>query len=218
MSSNARYVPPLVEDLDDCLADLEMFINNDSLKVPELVKIAIIHYQFESIHPFLDGNGRIGRLLIPLYLQEKKYLDNPCLYISFFFEKNRNIYYEMLDGVRINNDMKGWIKFFLQGIIETSKISKEKLKKVVELTKKIDIKIASLKVMYDNAKKVIDYFYDNPISSRKKIIEKIDMPISTLNGVLNELQKVGILREITGFSRNKSFAFQEYIDIFLNQD
>ena len=102
MPSTAVYVPPLVEDLNNCLTDLELFINNEKIDTPELIKIAIIHYQFESIHPFLDGNGRIGRLLIPLYLQSKKYLDNPCLYISFFFEKNRDLYYQKLNNVRTN--------------------------------------------------------------------------------------------------------------------
>lgn len=128
---------------------------------------------------FADGNGRIGRLLIPLYLQSKKYLDNPCLYISYFFEKNRDLYYQKLNDVRVKNDIIGWIKFFLEGIIETTKIAKEKFKKVVELTKKVDTQISDLKVKYDNAKKIIDYFYDEPYSSRKKISEALKMPEST---------------------------------------
>ena len=117
MPSTASYVPPLVEDLDDCLKDLEDFINNDEIDTPDLIKIAMIHYQFESIHPFLDGNGRIGRLLIPLYLQNKNILDKPCFYISFFFEKHRELYYQKLNNVRINNDLIGWIKFFLEAVI-----------------------------------------------------------------------------------------------------
>ncbi len=153
MPSTAAYVPPLVEDLPNCLKDLELFINNEEIDTPDLIRIAIIHYQFESIYPFLDGNGRIGRLLIPLYLQSKKYLDNPCLYISFCFEKNRDLYYQKLYDVRVKNDIIGWIKFFLEGIIETAKIAKEKFKKVVELTKKIDVQITDLKVKYDNTKK-----------------------------------------------------------------
>ena len=215
MPSNAAYVPPLVEDVAECLKDLELFINNEEIDTPDLIKIAMIHNQFESIHPFLDGNGRIGRLLIPLYLQSKKYLDNPCLYISFFFEKNRDLYYQKLNDVRIKNDIIGWIKFFLEGIIETAKIAKEKFKNVVELTKKIDNEITNLKVKYDNAKKIIDYFYDEPYSSRKKIIENLGIPESTVKGVISELQKTGILKEITGYSRNQIFVFSEYVDIFL---
>ena len=120
MPSNAAYVPPLVEDLADCLKDLELFINNEEIDTPDLIKIAMIHYQFESIHPFLDGNGRIGRLLISLYLQSKKYLDNPCLYISFFFEKNRDLYYQKLNDVRVKNDIIGWIKFFFSFVFTST--------------------------------------------------------------------------------------------------
>lgn len=217
MPSTAVYVPPLVSDLADCLKDLELFINNEEIDTPDLIKIAIIHYQFESIHPFLDGNGRIGRLLIPLYLQSKKYLDNPCLYISFFFEKNRDLYYQKLNDVRVKNDIIGWIKFFLEGIIETAKIAKEKFKKVVELTKKVDTQIADLKVKYDNAKKIIDYFYDEPYSSRKKISEALEMPESTVNGVINELKTAKIIKETTGYSRNQIFVFSEYVEIFLSE-
>ena len=217
MPSNAAYVPPLVEDLADCLKDLELFINNEEIDTPDLIKIAIIHYQFESIHPFLDGNGRIGRLLIPLYLQSKKYLDNPCLYISFFFEKNRDLYYQKLNDVRVKNDIIGWIKFFLEGIIETAKIAKEKFKKVVELTKKVDTQISDLKVKYDNAKKIIDYFYNEPYSTRKKISEALEMPESTVNGVINELKSANIIKETTGYSRNQIFVFSEYVEIFLSE-
>ena len=217
MPSNAAYVPPLVEDLADCLKDLELFINNEEIDTPDLIKIAMIHYQFESIHPFLDGNGRIGRLLIPLYLQSKKYLDNPCLYISFFFEKNRDLYYQKLNDVRVKNDIIGWIKFFLEGIIETVKIAKLKFKKVVELTKKIDSQIIELNVKYDNAKKIMDYFYNEPYSSRKKISEALEMPESTVNGVITGLKNANIIKETTGYSRNQVFVFAEYVNIFLSE-
>ena len=217
MPSTAAYVPPLVEDLADCLKDLELFINNEEIDTPDLIKIAMIHYQFESIHPFLDGNGRIGRLLIPLYLESKKYLDNPCLYISFFFEKNRDLYYQKLNDVRVKNDIIGWIKFFLEGIIETAKIAKLKFKKVVELTKKIDSQIIELNVKYDNAKKIMDYFYNEPYSSRKKISEALEMPESTVNGVITGLKNANIIKETTGYSRNQVFVFAEYVNIFLSE-
>ena len=217
MPSTAVYVPPLESDLADCLKDLELFINNEEIDTPDLIKIAMIHYQFESIHPFLDGNGRIGRLLIPLYLQSKRYLDNPCLYISFFFEKNRDLYYQKLNDVRTKNDIIGWIKFFLEGIIETAKIAKEKFKKVVELTKKVDSQIIGLKVKYDNAKKIIDYFYNETYSSRKKIFQTLDMPESTINGVINELKTAKIIKETTGYNRNQIFVFDEYVEIFLSE-
>lgn len=216
MPSNAAYVPPLNEDVDDCLKDLENFINNNEIDTPDLIKIAMIHYQFESIHPFLDGNGRVGRLIIPLYLQSKGILDTPCLYISFFFEKNRDLYYEKLNNVRTKNDIIGWIIFFLEGIIETAKIAKQKFKSVVKLTKEIDDKLLNLRVTHENAKKVIEYFYDEPVSSRRKIADSLGMPLSTLNGVITELQKANILKETTGYVRNQLFVFQEYVDIFLS--
>ena len=205
------------EDLSDCLKDLELFINNEDIDTPDLIKIAMIHYQFESIHPFLDGNGRIGRLLIPLYLQSKKYLDNPCLYISYFFEKNRDLYYQKLNDVRVKNDIIGWIKFFLEGIIETAEIAKKKFKKVVELTKKVESQLTNLGVKYDNAKKIVDYFYNEPCSSRKKISEALKMPESTVNGVISELKLANIIQETTGFSRNQIFVFSEYVSIFLSE-
>lgn len=165
----------------------------------------------------MDGNGRVGRLLIPLYLQSKNILDNPCLYISFFFEKNRDLYYQKLNDARVENDIIGWIKFFLEGIIETAKIAKEKFKKVVELTKKIDSTMAKLNVKYENAKKIMNYFYNEPYSSRKKISETLKMPESTVNGVINELANANIIKETTGYTRNQIFVFAEYVDIFLSE-
>ncbi|MBR2841068.1 MAG: Fic family protein [Bacilli bacterium] len=218
MPSNAIYVPPLYEDLEECMKDLESFINNDSINTPDLIKIAMIHYQFESIHPFLDGNGRIGRLLIPLYLQNRNLLEKPCLYISSFFEKNRDAYYDKLSIVRSKNDMIGWIKFFLEGIIETAKIAKNKFRKVVELTKKMDNLSFELKANPENVKKVIDYFYDDPVASRKNIANDIKMPSSTLNGVISELRKNNVLEETTGYTRNQIFVFKEYVEIFLTDN
>ena len=138
--------------------------------------------------------------------------------MSFFFEKNRNLYYEKLNNVRVNNDIIGWIQFFLEGVIETAEIAKTKFKKVVELTKKIDNQLLDLKVTHENAKKVIDFLYNEPISSRKKIFDNLDIPISTLNGVINELKRIGILYETTGYTRNQIIVFKEYVDIFLIQD
>lgn len=217
MPSNARYVPPLASDIDECLADLESFINNDDIDTPKLVKIAIIHYQFETIHPFLDGNGRVGRLLIPLYLQSQKMLLNHCFYISYYFEKYRDLYYDKLNNVRVNNDIIGWIKFFLEAVIEISIITKDKFKNVVNLTKLIDDEISKLNIKYENAKKVINYFYNEPVATRKDIVEELKMPSSTCNDVINSLVDANILVETTGYSRNQSFTFKRYIDLFLTE-
>lgn len=215
MPSTAVYVPPPHTEVAECLSDFEKFINNEEIDTPDLIKSAILHYQFESIHPFLGGNGRIGRLLIPLYIQSKGMLEKSCLYISDYIERNKDAYYDMLTRVRTHNDMIGWIKFFLEAVIETSKTAKEKFRNVVELTMEMDKVIMDLSVKPENARKVLDVLYDEPIISRKKILEKIDIKPTTLNVTVNSLQERGIIQETTGYSRNQVFAFQKYIDLFL---
>lgn len=215
MPSTAVYVPPPHTEIAECLSDFEKFINNEEIDTPDLIKIAILHYQFESIHPFLDGNGRIGRLLIPLYIQSKGMLDKSCLYISDYIERNKDTYYDMLTRVRTNNDMIGWIKFFLEAVIETSKTAKEKFRKVVELTMKMDKLLIDLPVKAENAKKVIDALYNEPIINRKKLMEITDIKPSTLKDTVNVLLENNIIVETTGYSRNQVFAFQNYIDLFL---
>ena len=215
MPSNAVYVPPPHTEIAECLTDFEKFINNEEIDTPDLIKIAILHYQFESIHPFLDGNGRIGRLLIPLYIQSKGMLDKSCLYISDYIERNKDTYYDMLTRVRTHNDIIRWIKFFLEAVIETSKDAKEKFRNIVELTMEMDNVIMDLSVKPENAKKVIGVLYDEPIVTRKKILELTDIKPTTLNVCINALKEKNIIIETTGYSRNQVFAFQKYIDLFL---
>ena len=215
MPSNAVYVPPPHTEIAECLTDFEKFINNEEIDTPDLIKIAILHYQFESIHPFLDGNGRIGRLLIPLYIQSKGMLDKSCLYISDYIERNKDTYYDMLTRVRTHNDMIAWIKFFLEAVIETSKTAKEKFRNVVELTMEMDKTIIDLPIKAENAKKVIDVLYNEPIINRKKLMEITNIRPSTLKDTVNVLLENNIIVETTGYSRNQVFAFQKYIDLFL---
>lgn len=215
MPSTAVYVPPPHTEVTECLSDFEKFINNEELDTPDLIKIAILHYQFESIHPFLDGNGRIGRLLIPLYIQSKGMLEKSCLYISDYIERNKDTYYDMLTRVRTNNDMIGWIKFFLEAVIETSKTAKEKFRNVVELTMEMDKLIMELPVKPENAKKVIDLLYDEPVLTRNKMSEITGIKLTTINGIVNALLDKGIITETTGYSRNQIFAFEKYINLFL---
>ena len=215
MPSTAVYVPPPHTEISELLSDFEKFINNEEIDTPDLIKVAILHYQFESIHPFLDGNGRIGRLLIPLYIQSKGILDKSCLYISDYIEKNKDTYYDLLTRVRTHNDIISWIKFFLEAVIETAKTAKEKFRSVVELTVEMDKTIMKLPVKPENAKKVIDALYNEPVINRKKLIEITNMKSSTLKDTVNALLKNNILLETTGYSRNQVFAFQKYIDLFL---
>ena len=215
MPSTAVYVPPPHTELAECLTDFELFINNEEIDTPDLIKIAILHYQFESIHPFQEGNGRIGRVLIPLYIQSKGMLDKSCLYISDYIEINKDLYYDMLTRVRTHNDMIGWIKFFLEAIIETSKVAKEKFRKVVELTKEMDEAIMDLSVKPENAKKVLDVLYDEPAINRKKICELTGIKEGTVKNIINSLLEKDIIIETTGYSRNQIFKFQKYTDLFL---
>lgn len=218
MPSNAVYVPPPHTEIAECLTDFEKFINNEEIDTPDLIKIAIIHYQFESIHPFLDGNGRIGRLLIPLYIQSKGMLDKSCLYISDYIERNKDTYYDMLTRVRTHNDMIAWIKFFLEAVIETSKIAKEKFRNVVELTMEMDKIIVNLPVKSDNVKKVIDVLYNEPVINRKKLCDITKIKEGTIKNVINCLLENNIIVETTGYSRNQIFTFQKYTDLFLKSN
>ncbi len=215
MPSNAVYVPPPHTEISDCLTDFEKFINNEKIDTPDLIKIAILHYQFESIHPFLDGNGRIGRLLIPLYIQSKGMLDKSCLYISDYIERNKDIYYDILTRVRTHNDMIAWIKFFLKAVIETSKAAKEKFRNVVELTMEMDKVIMNLPIKPENAKKVIDVLYKEPVINRKKLCDLTEIKEGTVKNIVNCLLERNIIIEMTGYSRNQIFTFKKYTDLFL---
>lgn len=211
----AEFVPPPHTEIVECLADFEECTNNDETDTPELVKTAILHYQFETIHPFVSGNGCIGRMIIPLYLQSKGIIDKPCLYISNYLEKNKSTYFDKLMKVRNNSDILGWIKFFLEAIIETVKYQKEQLQKLEKLSDDIEKIILELPVKPENAKKVVDVLYDIPIVSRKKVLENSGMKPSTLNTTINSLMEKNIIEEITGQGRNQIFAFRKYMDIFL---
>lgn len=212
--NNADFVPSAHTEIIECLTDFEKFINNDETEVPELVKVAILHYQFESIRPFSAGNGSTGRILVPLYLESKKILEKPCIYLSDYFEKNKDAYFAKLARVRTNSDMIGWIKFFLEAVIDAIKSQKEKFIKLKELKKEVEQAIETLSVKDDNGKKVFDVLYDTPIASRKKILEISRMKPSTLNTIINELLEKNMIEEITGQGRNQVFAFRKYINVF----
>ncbi|WP_086225946.1 Fic family protein [Campylobacter devanensis] len=214
MPSKAVYVPPPHTEIANLLTDFEMFINNEEVDTPDLIKIAILHYQFESIHPFLDGNGRIGRLLILLYIQSKGMLEKSCLYISDYIERNKDEYYDCLTRARTNNDIIGWIKFFLEAVIETSKTAKNKFKKVVEFTQEIDNEIVKFPVKTENVKKVVDFLYNEPQVTRNKLVEGTGIKLTTINGIVKVLLSEGIIKEVTGYTRNQIFVFEKYINLF----
>lgn len=212
--SNALYVPPVPDKIYDCISDLEKFINNDNIKTPELIKIAMIHYQFEAIHPFLDGNGRTGRILIPIYMISKNLISKPYFYISDYIEENKSAYYDFLSRVRSHNDMISWIKFFLEATIATAINARTKFEKVVEFTKNMDKKILDIQGNPSNIRKILDILYTTPRISRKSLMNKTGLKSSTYNNIINSMLKNNILDEDTGFSRNQILVFTNYINLF----
>ena len=213
--NDAAFIPPHHTEVHDLMSDLEKFIHNDDVKVPHLIKIALIHYQFETIHPFLDGNGRIGRLLITLYLVNFKLLNRPTLYLSEFLEKNRVIYFDNLSAVRHYNSLDQWLKFFLVGIIETAKKACDTFDKILLLQQNIEKeKIISLGSRAAKARLLIDHLYRNPIVDGPEVAKVTSYSLPSAYKLIETFQQLNILKEQTGFQRNRKFVFQEYIDLF----
>ncbi|MDD3308018.1 MAG: Fic family protein [Acetobacterium sp.] len=213
MPSNAKYVPPAIIDMPDLMGDLDKFINMVN-GMPELIKIAMIHYQFESIHPFLDGNGRIGRLIIPLYLLSKKELEKPCFYISDYFERNRTDYYDYLQNVRSKNDILGWIKFFLKASIETAQSAKSKFKNAVKQVENYRNYLIVKKTSTDSSQRIITAMYSQPVANVSQLSDLTDLTVQAVNNTVKILCDDHILSELTGNKRNRIFALTDYINIF----
>jgi len=213
---DAVFIPPAHNSIGELMSDLEKFANDELNPLPDLLKIAIIHYQFETIHPFLDGNGRVGRLLITLYLVGKGILKQPILYLSDFFEQNRMLYYDNLTRTRTHNDINQWLKFFLTGVIETAKKGVTTFNGIMQLQKNLEDKIKSLGSRSGDARKVIDYLYTQPIIEVDKVEELIQKSNVTAYKLLANLEGLDILKEISGAQRNKLYVFKDYIDLFNN--
>ena len=212
--SDATFIPPVHTTVNDFMSDLEKFANNEEVFIPELLKIALIHYQFETIHPFLDGNGRVGRLIITLYLVEKKILKKPILYLSDFFKRNRMLYYDNLMKARLQNDIVQWIKFFLVGVIETAKNSIETFDGTLKLQKDIDAKIQTLGARSSKAQLLMEHLYQHPMIDATKAKEITNLSYPSVYKLLEELEKLGVLNEITGGKRSKQYQFMDYIRLF----
>lgn len=197
------------------MSDLEKFINDEDYFTPHLIKIAIAHYQFETIHPFLDGNGRLGRLLITLYLVSNNVLSKPSLYLSDFFEKNKGYYYDNLMTVRLTSNMTQWIKFFLVGVIETSKESIQVFKDIIKLKDDIEtIRLPKLGSKIENGQQLMKQLFQVPVTDSKQVAELLKISPSTANRLINALIDLEILSELTGYKRNRKFIFKEYFRIF----
>lgn len=212
--SDAVFIPPHHTDLPNLLSDLEAFWHNSAITVPHLIRIAISHYQFETIHPFLDGNGRIGRLLITLYLISHGFLAKPSLYLSDFFERNRTNYYDALMRARTANDLQHWIRFFLNGVAETAAKARDTFQQILQLRTEVEQKIMGLGAKSVNAQRMLRVLYRYPVIRASAIEQELQLSQPTVGGLLRKFQDLGILEELTGGMRYRLYAFREYIRLF----
>lgn len=213
---NAVFVPPHHTHVINLMSDLEKFLHDEEFRVPPLIKIAIAHYQFETIHPFLDGNGRLGRLMISLFLASQGLLVKPSLYLSDFFERNKPAYIDNLMAVRHGNHLKNWLVFFLYGVQETAHSSIAVFKDIIKLKASIEAEIlprfAASK--QDKLQKLIRELYARPVIDIKALAILLNVTPKTANTLVADLTKYGLLKEITGKQRNRLFIFQDYLSLF----
>ena len=213
--SDASFIPPNQEFVPELMSDLESFLHNKDIQVPSLIKIGIAHYQFETIHPFLDGNGRIGRLLIPLFLVDQKILDKPLLYISAFFEKDKSLYYDNLTLVRTKSDMTHWLKYFLVGLIDTAENAIQTLTHVIELKIRLERELATnFGKRSQMAHLLLQHLFENPVTHVKLVKELTTSSFKAANDLVSAFVAAGILKEMTGKNRNRLFVFNEYVQLF----
>jgi Fic family protein len=210
----AVYIPPHHEEVPDLINDLENFWHNEDVQVPHLIRIALSHYQFETIYPFLDGNGRVGRLLITLYLVGFNLLSKSSLYLSDFFEKRRVSYYDALSRVRESHDLIHWVKFFLNAVIETSEKGKATFMEIMALKNRVDEKIVTLNRRAKIGQQLIRFLYSKPVVTANDVVSALEISSPTANDLLQSFSELEILHETTGLRRNRIFEFNEYTELF----
>lgn len=209
---NARYIPPSPDDMLEAMSDLEKYINADD-ELDALIRAALIHYQFETIHPFLDGNGRVGRLLITLFLMEKKVLSTPALYISYFLKKNRVEYYDRMTEVRAKGNYEQWVTFFLRALLESAEDATATIDELIALHDKNAAVISGMGRAAKNAMLVFEYLEANPIIEIRKTAEALSITFNTASSAVKRLTDAGILVQTTNASRNRTFAYEDYLSI-----
>lgn len=213
--NDAVFIPPHHTEVPTLMGDLENFLHNDQIHLPDLVRIAMAHYQFETIHPFLDGNGRLGRLMITLYLVGKGILSKPTLYLSDYFEKHKTLYYDNLMRVRASNDMLQWITFFLVAVTETSKKGISTFRGILKLRDNVEgEQLITLGKKLPRAKVLVNHLYKSPTVTAADVGVVLGVTPATANAFIQDFVKLGILNETTGGRRNRVFKFQEYLDLF----
>ena len=211
---DALFVPPVHTSIGDLMTDLEKFVHNEEHFMPALLKTALVHYQFETIHPFLDGNGRVGRLLIPLHLVEQGILKRPLLYLSDFFERNRSHYYDNLMRVREADDLTQWFKFFLVGVIETAERGIDTFDAILKLQKEVDALVEPLGSRAENARKVIRAIYARPVTDAKRVSDITGLSMSATYRLISDMEEIGLLTKIMGGQRDRKYTFQRYLNLF----
>lgn len=214
--ADATFIPPHQDSVAELMGDLEKFWHNDEVIVPHLIRVAISHYQFETIHPFLDGNGRIGRLLIPLYLVNHGLLAKPSLYLSDFFERNRANYYDALMRVRVSNDLIHWLRFFLNGVAQTASKGRDTFSKILLLRTEVEQLVSGLGKRVPLARQALSLLYRKPIVAAMDLEHHLQVSTPTANSLIKLLMKNGILLEITGQQRGRIYVFQRYLDLFIS--
>ena len=212
---DAAFIPPHHESVAALMGELEQFWHNEEIAVPHLIRAAISHYQFETIHPFLDGNGRIGRLFIPLYFISNGLLAKPSLYLSDFFERNRASYYDALMRVRVANDLNHWVRFFLKGVAETAGKGRDVFRQILELRNRSEKQIASLGRRAPNARAALQVLYQHPAIAAAELEEGIGVSKPTAHALVNDLERLGLLQEVTGQMRDRLYIFKPYLDLFI---
>jgi Fic family protein len=210
--NEAKFIPPPPEMVIPAMQELENFFHSKD-NIPPLVKIALIHAQFETIHPFLDGNGRMGRLLITFYLFWKGILSKPLLYLSFYLKKNRSQYYDLLMKVRTEGAWEDWIKFFLLGVSETSQEAANTAREIIKSKDNLITRLYDNSVSSVYAVKLIDLLFEIPVISNKNVVERLKVSNVTANELVRRFVKIGIIREITGKQRYKKYIFTDYVEI-----
>lgn len=213
--ADATFIPPHHEGVDELMGDLEKFWHNEQIVVPHLVRAAISHYQFETVHPFLDGNGRIGRLLIPLYFISHGLLAKPSLYLSDFFERNRASYYDALMQVRVSNNLIHWVRFFLNGVAQTATKGRDTFQQVLALRNQAEQQILQLGKRTPNARLALSVLYRKPMVTAADLERELGLSQPTVNALLRDFMKLGLLREVTGAVRNRLYVFESYLELFV---
>lgn len=214
--TDATFIPPHQDGVAQLMGDLESFWHNDEIAVPHLIRIAISHYQFETIHPFLDGNGRIGRLVIPLYLVSHGLLAKPSLYLSDFFERNRASYYDALMRVRVGNDLVQWVRFFLNGVAQTATKGREVFRQILTLRTEVELAVLGLGKRASTARLALNLLYQKPVISAADLEKELHITTPTANTLIKLLIKNNILIEVTGQQRGRLYAFDRYLKLFVS--